>query len=203
MPPTTDLPVLFCAGKDDWERWLAGRHADAPGVWLQLAKKGAGVATVSYDEAVEAALCYGWIDSQKRACDAQFSLQRFTPRKPGSVWSAVNREKAQRLIEAGQMQPAGLRAVETAKANGRWESAYAGQRTIAVPDDLQAALDAEPEAAAFFATLSGANRYAVLYRVQTAKRPETRAARIASLVAMLARHETIHPQRPRAAEQQA
>jgi uncharacterized protein YdeI (YjbR/CyaY-like superfamily) len=198
--PAGDLPQLLCNDQAAWERWLEEHHAVAPGVWLQLARKDAGVASVSYDEAVEAALCYGWIDSQKRALDARFSLQRFTPRKAGSVWSAVNREKAQRLIAAGRMQPAGLRAIDVAKVNGRWDSAYAGQRTITVPDDLQQALDAEPEAAAFFATLSSANRYAVLYRVQTARRPETRAARIANLVAMLAHHETIHPQTPRSAE---
>ncbi|MHB8576306.1 MAG: YdeI/OmpD-associated family protein [Dehalococcoidia bacterium] len=198
MPAFADLPVLFCGTPAEWQRWLAENHATTPGVWLQIAKKAASVASVSYDAALELALCYGWIDGQKQAQDVEFWRQKFSPRGPRSLWSAINREKATRLIAAGQMQPAGLRAVEQAQANGRWDAAYTPQRTAEAPADLLQALAANAEAQAFFATLSGVNRYAVLFRIQTAKRPETRAARIAQFVSMLARHETVYPARGKA-----
>ena len=188
----TDDLRLRLARQDDWDRWLSEHAAHAPGVWLELARKGSAIQTLSYDEAVESALCHGWIDGQKRALDDDVWLQRFTRRTRQSRWSRINRDKATALIEAGRMQPAGHAAVEAARADGRWERAYEGARTIAVPDDLQRRLDETPAAAACFATLDGANRYAVLYRIQDAKRPETRARRIETFVAMLARGEKLH-----------
>ena len=176
-----------------FEAWLAEHHATEPDLWVRFAKKGAGVPSVSYDEALDAALCHGWIDGQVRTLDASWYLQRWTPRRPRSAWSKRNREKAEALIAAGRMRPAGLRQVEAARADGRWERAYDGPRTAAVPDDLRRALDAVPAAARFFATLSSQNRYSVIYRVETAKRPETRARKIRELVAMLAEERALHP----------
>jgi uncharacterized protein YdeI (YjbR/CyaY-like superfamily) len=190
-----DLPVLGFADQPAWESWLAEHHATAPGAWLKIVKKGSGAAGLSYPEALEVALCYGWIDGQKGGLDDEYWLQRFTPRKPGSRWSKINTEKAAELIEAGRMRPAGMREVERAREDGRWDGAYAGQRTIGVPDDLERALAADDAARAFFATLNSVNRYAILHRIGDAKRPETRARRIAKYVAMLAAHETIYPQR--------
>ena len=187
-----DLPILPFASAAAWEAWLEAEHTRAAGVWLQIAKKDTGIATVTYAQALEVALCFGWIDGQKRGFDATWFLQRFTPRKRGSRWSKINTGHAERLIAAGRMRPAGLAQVEAARADGRWEAAYHGQSSAAVPPDLQAALDANPQAAAFFATLRGANRYAILYRVQDAKRPETRRRRIERFVAMLERGETLH-----------
>jgi uncharacterized protein YdeI (YjbR/CyaY-like superfamily) len=192
--PRDDLPVLGFADPGAWESWLAERHAAAAGVWLKIAKKGSGGPGISYAEALEVALCYGWIDGQKGGLDDDYWLQRFTPRKPGSRWSKINTDKAAELIEAGRMQAAGMREVGLARADGRWQAAYQGQRTMAVPDDLERELAANDAARAFFATLSSGNRYAILYRIGDAKRPETRARRIATYVAMLAAHETIHPQ---------
>jgi uncharacterized protein YdeI (YjbR/CyaY-like superfamily) len=180
------------ASPADWAAWLAEHHEDSEGLWLKIARKGSGVDSVTYAEAVEVALCHGWIDGQKRALDDAQWLQRFTPRKARSRWSKINRDKATELIERGAMRPAGLREVERAKADGRWDAAYAGARSATVPADLQAALDADDRAREFFATLDGANRYAILYRVQDAKRPETRARRIAKYVAMLHKHRKIH-----------
>jgi uncharacterized protein YdeI (YjbR/CyaY-like superfamily) len=188
------LPTLACATQHEWEAWLEGHHAEEEaGVWLKLAKAGAGVASVSYAEALEVALCFGWIDGQKAALDERYWLQKFTPRRAKSIWSRVNREKALALMADGRMRPAGLRQVELAQADGRWEAAYASQRTITVPPDLQAALDSHPEAAACFATLNSANRYAILFRVHNAKKAETRAAKIAKFIGMLERGETFHP----------
>jgi uncharacterized protein YdeI (YjbR/CyaY-like superfamily) len=175
-----------------WEAWLRTHHASSEGVWLQLAKAGAAEPGLSYAEAIEAALCWGWIDGQKKGLDAQSFLQRFTPRRARSLWSKINRAKAEALIADGRMQPAGQAEIERARADGRWDEAYDGARTSAVPEDLQAAFARNERAAAFFATLDGANRYAVLWRVQTAKKPETRAKRIETLVQMLARGEKIH-----------
>jgi uncharacterized protein YdeI (YjbR/CyaY-like superfamily) len=188
-----DLPILRFASREEWRAWLAAEHATSAGVWLKLAKAGTGIASVTYAEALEVALCHGWIDGRKGGFDDEFWLQRFTPRKPRSRWSRINRDKATALIERGEMEPAGLREVDAAKADGRWDAAYEGQRTATVPDDLQRALDANPAAAAFFSTLDGANRYAILYRVQDAKKPETRARRIDKYVAMLAAGEKLHP----------
>jgi uncharacterized protein YdeI (YjbR/CyaY-like superfamily) len=186
-------PMLAFPDPAAWEKWLAAEHAGASGLWLKLAKKGCPHPTVSYAEALDIALCFGWIDGQKRPLDDDYWLQRFTPRKPKGKWSKINRGKAEALIAAGRMRPAGLREVEAAKADGRWDAAYEGQSTATVPDDLRQALDADADAAAFFATLDRGNRYAILYRVQEAKKPETRAARIAKFVAMLHDHQTVHP----------
>jgi uncharacterized protein YdeI (YjbR/CyaY-like superfamily) len=173
--------------------WLEAEGGRSPGVWLACVKKDAGVPGVSYADALEAALCRGWIDGQRRTGDERRFLQRFTPRGRRSRWSKINRTRAEALIAAGEMRPAGLAEVERARADGRWEAAYDSHRTATVPDDLRAALDASPRAAAFFAGLDSNNRYAVLYRVQEAKRPETRARRIAKYVAMLEAGEKLHP----------
>jgi uncharacterized protein YdeI (YjbR/CyaY-like superfamily) len=176
-----------------WRAWLAGHHASASGLWLKIAKSTATEGTLSYAEALDEALCFGWIDAQTRGLDDDYWLKRFTPRKRGSRWSKINTQKAEALIAAGRMQPAGLAEVESARADGRWAAAYAGPRSITVPDDLAAALAANPVAAAFFATLSSQNRYAILYRIGTVKRPETRARKIAQYVQMLTEHKTLHP----------
>lgn len=177
----------------EWEAWLQERHADTPGLWLKIAKTGAGMRSVSYAEALESALCYGWIDGQKAALDDQYWLQKFTPRRPKSGWSKVNCAKAEALIAAGRMRAAGLRQVELAKADGRWDAAYDSQRTIAVPADFQSELDQNAEAKQFFSSLDSTNRYAILRRIQTAQKPETRAARIQKFIDMLARHQKIYP----------
>ncbi|HEY1918110.1 MAG TPA: YdeI/OmpD-associated family protein [Streptosporangiaceae bacterium] len=175
-----------------WSAWLEENHEGSAGLWLKIAKKGAPSGTVSYAEAIEVALCFGWIDGQKGAIDEHYWRQRFTPRRTASKWSKINREKAEQLIAAGLMRPAGLRQVSAAQEDGRWSAAYEGQAAATVPADLALALEGNPEAAAFFATLTGANRYAILYRIQDAKRAQTRAARIEKFVAMCAAHETIH-----------
>jgi len=187
------LPIHLFAGPDELEKWLEENHASSQGVWLQIAKKGAPETSVTYGEALELALCFGWIDSQKRGFDETHFLQRFTPRRPRGRWSKINREKAEALIEARKVRPAGLAEVEAAKADGRWEAAYEGQRTAKVPPDLQRELDANPAAAEFFASLSSANRYAIVYRLDEAKKPETRERRLKKFVAMLERGEKIHP----------
>jgi uncharacterized protein YdeI (YjbR/CyaY-like superfamily) len=179
--------------QQEWHEWLAREGGRSAGVWLRIAKNGAAEPTISYADALEVALCFGWIDGQKRGHDEHYWLQRFTPRTPASKWSKINTEKAAALIDAGLMQPGGLREVERAKADGRWDRAYAGQRDASVPADLRAALDASPAASEFFETISGANRYAILYRIGSVKRPETRAKKIAQYVQMLAEHKTIHP----------
>ena len=186
------LPVLPFATPAAWDAWLRAHHADADGVWLKLAKAASGVPSVTYPEAVDVALCHGWIDGHKVSYDETYWLQRFTRRGPRSKWSKINRDNADALIAAGRMAPAGPREIDAAKRDGRWDAAYDSARTITVPDDLQAALDAEPRARDFFATIDRPNRYAILYRVQTAVRPETRARRIAQLVAMLAEGRRIH-----------
>jgi uncharacterized protein YdeI (YjbR/CyaY-like superfamily) len=188
-----DLPVVAFPSQDAWEGWLAEHHTTCAGVWLKIAKRGAGVTSVSYAEAVEVALCYGWIDGQKGALDEEYWRQRFTPRKPTSKWSRANREKALELISAGRMAPAGMHAVEAARADGRWDAAYASQSTATVPEDLRRALEASPAAARFFQTLDATNRYAILYRIQDAKKPDTRARRIARYLAMLEAGEKIYP----------
>jgi uncharacterized protein YdeI (YjbR/CyaY-like superfamily) len=193
VPETTgELPVLRFAGPAELEAWLERSAAASEGVWLKIAKKGAAELSVTYAEALELALCFGWIDSQKRGFDEQHFLQRFTPRRPRGRWSKINREKAEALIEAGTMRPAGLAEVEAARADGRWQAAYEGQRTAAVPADLRRELEANPAAAAFFAELDSANRYAILYRLDEAKKAETRKRRLRKFVAMLERGEKIH-----------
>ncbi|MCQ9184665.1 YdeI/OmpD-associated family protein [Streptomyces sp. IBSBF 2953] len=185
-------PVLLVATQEEWEKWLDENHEDVSGIWFQIPKNGSGVEGVDYAHALESALCYGWIDGQKKKLDDRHWLQRFTPRRPDSKWSKVNREKAAELIKSGRMRPAGLREVEKAKTDGRWEAAYAAQSKATVPDDLQAALDAAPKARDFFATLDSRNRYAILHRVEDAKKPETRAARIEKFVAMLAEQKKLY-----------
>ena len=189
-------PTLFKNAKA-FEAWLKKHHATSDGLWLQIAKKGADEPSVTYPEAVEIALCWGWIDGQKKGLDDQHFLQRFTPRRARSIWSKINVDKVAALIEAGRMQPSGHAQIEAAKADGRWAQAYDGAKTSTMPEDLQAALDASPKAKAFFATVDAGNRYAVLWRVQTAVKPETRAKRIAQLVEMLARGEVIHIFKPK------
>ena len=181
------------ASQGEFRAWLAANHATSEGIWLKIAKKGAVVSTVTYDEALEVALIFGWIDGQKRPQDATFWLQGFTRRGPRSVWSKRNCEKAQALIDAGLMEASGLAAVDRAKADGRWANAYDGQRDVQEPSDLMAALAAKPAALEFYGTLNSANCYAILYRIQDAKRPETRAARIAKFTAMLDRGEKLYP----------
>lgn len=195
--PLAERRVLTCPTRAAWEAWLVAHHAApearAGGVWLRIAKAGAPAPTVTYADALQVALCYGWIDGQKATADAGYWLQRFTPRTARSKWSEVNRHHAEALIASGAMREAGLREVERARADGRWAAAYAPQRTAAVPNDLAAALEASPAATAAFAALDARNRYAVLHRVQDAKRPETRARRIAQFVAMLAEGRTLYP----------
>jgi uncharacterized protein YdeI (YjbR/CyaY-like superfamily) len=186
------LPSLPFASEAEWEGWLLEHHQASDGVWVEIAKKGTGIESVRYPEVLEIALCFGWIDGRREALDERHFLQRFTPRRPRSRWSQINRQTAERLVAQGRMQPAGLAEVERARADGRWEAAYAGQKTITVPDDLQRALDARPAAKAFFAELSSQNRYAILFRLHDARRPETRARRLEKFVAMLEARETLH-----------
>ncbi|MFF9021286.1 YdeI/OmpD-associated family protein [Streptomyces eurythermus] len=190
---TQDLEILSFDSAEAFEAWLAENHASCPGIWLKLRKKGPGIVALDYAQALDVALCHGWIDGQKATFDDEWWLQRFTPRKPNSKWSKVNRDKVAALIEQGRMRPAGHAEIDRAKADGRWEAAYDGAKTATVPDDLAAALAAEPAAAAFFETLDRRNRYAVLYRIQDAKKAETRARRIEKFVAMLAKGERLHP----------
>src|SRR5579859_583065 len=193
MSNAEQFPILLFATQQDWEMWLQEHHREPAGVWLKLAKRAMGVSSVSYQEALESALCYGWIDGQKASFDEQYWLQKFTPRRPKSVWSQINCEKAMALVAAGRMQAEGLRQVELARADGRWDRAYASQSKATVPDDLQSELDKNPQARAFFNTLNSVNRYAILYRIQDAKRAETRAARIQKFIAMLERNEKLYP----------
>lgn len=188
-----DLPVVEFKQPSDWVDWLEENHAVSSGVWLRLAKKGSGIPSLSYDEALEAALCFGWIDGQKKSHDDKTWLQKLTPRGPRSIWSKVNREKIEKLVADGRMRPAGLQAVERARQNGQWEAAYDSQSRSAVPPDLQAELDKSKAARDFFATLNSQNRYAILFRIQTAKKAETRAKRIHDFVEMLKRKEKLHP----------
>jgi uncharacterized protein YdeI (YjbR/CyaY-like superfamily) len=188
-----DLPIIQFASRDAWGAWLEGQHATSDGLWLKFARKYSGLETVTYDQAVEIALCYGWIDGQVRSFDEDYYLQRFTPRRPRSKWSKINRQKATKLIERGEMKPAGLREVERAKADGRWDAAYDAPSTATVPEDLKRALGKNEIAREFFATLDRRNRYTILYQIQDAKRPETRARRIAKYVAMLAEREKPYP----------
>lgn len=184
--------ILSMSAQAEWESWLEQHGAESPGAWLRIAKKGAEHPTISYAEAVESALCFGWIDGQKRAEDAHYWLQRFTPRTPKSIWSRINKAKAEALMAAGRIRAAGLEEIERAKKDGRWNAAYASASTATVPQDLQEALDANRKAKEFFATLNGQNRYAILFRIQTVKRPETRAKKIAQFVEMLSKGEKLH-----------
>jgi uncharacterized protein YdeI (YjbR/CyaY-like superfamily) len=186
-------PVGSFASRGAWAAWLAAEHAGSDGIWIKFAKKGSGVESVTQAEAIEVALAFGWIDGQAAKLDDEHFLQRFTPRRSRSRWSRVNREKATALIERGEMQPAGLREVERAKADGRWAAAYEPPSTAKVPDDLRRELERHDGAAELFDRLDSRNRYAILYRVEDAKKPETRARRIAKYAAMLAEGKTIYP----------
>ena len=194
--PKAATEVVGFASAAEWSAWLAAHHDDSPGVWLRIAKKGNASPSVTYAEAVEAALCWGWIDGQKaKAPPAEAEawwLQRFTPRTTRSPWSKINRDKATALIGRGAMQPPGLREVERAKADGRWDAAYDPPSAATVPDDLAAALEADPAAQAAFEALDRTNRYAILYRLQSAKRPETRARKVEQFVEMLREGRTLH-----------
>lgn len=191
MATQRDLPIVEAGDQRAWRRWLTAHHASESGVWLKFAKKGSPTATVSYPEALEEALCFGWIDGQVRRFDEHFYLQRFTPRRPRSKWSQINREKATRLISEGRMQPAGLAQVEAAKADGRWEAAYPAQSQARVPEDFQRALEENPEAHAFFRTLTGSARYAFLYRLHDIRKPEVRTKRIAEYIQRLSAGRTL------------
>lgn len=186
-----EQPVLFFATPVELEAWIDEHGEESDGIWLKFARKDSGIESVVYAEAVEIALSHGWIDGQAKRLDDDHYLQRFTPRRPRSKWSRINREKAERLIAEGRMRAGGLREIEGAKKDGRWEDAYDSPSTATVPDDFQAALDAEPAAAEFFASLGSTKRYSFLYRITDAKRPETRAKRIAEYVELLARGETL------------
>jgi uncharacterized protein YdeI (YjbR/CyaY-like superfamily) len=192
MTSKPELPVLEFSSQQQWADWLEQNHAQAQGVWVKFAKKGSGARTVTYAEAVEEALCYGWIDGQAARHDDSYYLQRFTPRRARSRWSQINCGRAERLIAQKRMKAAGLAQVEAARDDGRWEAAYAPPSAATTPEDLQRALDENREAKAFFETLNAANRYAIIYRLNDAKRPETRARRLAEYVAMLAEHRTLH-----------
>jgi len=193
MKNADNLPIISFETQQDWEAWLKERHADTKGLWLKLAKKNTDIPSLSYAEALECALCYGWIDGQKASFDDLYWLQKFTPRGPKSIWSKVNCDKATALLTEGRMQPAGILQVERAQADGRWEAAYESQSKITVPADFQSELDKNEQAQEFFNTLNSVNRYAILFRIQTAKRPETRTARIQKFIAMLSQQQKIYP----------
>ena len=193
MREIAELPTLPFENKKKWADWLARQHDKSAGVWLKLAKKDSRIPSVTYEEALDVALCYGWIDGQKKGFDDKYWLQKFTPRGPKSIWSKINTEKAERLIASGEMKPSGLKAVEAAKQDGRWGAAYSSQKNISVPEDFQSALDKNRIAKAFFATLNSANRYAILFRITTARKPETRTKRIQQFVEMLERGEKLYP----------
>lgn len=187
-----DLPVLFFENAAAWEAWLRKNHQDPKGVWLKFARKSSGITSVQHDDSLEVALCYGWIDGQSRGWDDTYFLQKYTPRRPRSTWSKVNIAKVEQLIADGRMQPSGQAAIDAAKADGRWDLAYEPQSTAKVPADFQEALDNHPKAEAFFESLSAANRYAFIWRVVTAKKPETREARIEKFITMLLDGKTFH-----------
>jgi uncharacterized protein YdeI (YjbR/CyaY-like superfamily) len=191
--PQDELPVVPFPSPEAWGAWLAENHDSSNGLWVKIAKKASGLATVAYPEVLEIALSYGWIDGQRRALDETWFLQKFTPRRARSRWSRINRDKAAGLIESGRMKPAGLREVERAKADGRWDAAYESQRTIPVPDDLRRELESDDAMREFFEGLDSQNRYAILYRLQDAKRPETRARRLTQFVRMLKEGRKLHP----------
>lgn len=191
MPTPGDLSILPFESKQKFAAWLAKNHDQSAGLWLKLAKKASGIPSVTYAEALDVALCHGWIDGQKGSFDEQYFLQKFTPRRPKSIWSKINVQHVERLIASGEMLPAGLKAVEAARQDGRWAAAYASPKNIVVPADFQAALQKNRKALAFFETLSGSRRFAFLFRIETAKKAETRARRIAQFVEILDRGETL------------
>jgi uncharacterized protein YdeI (YjbR/CyaY-like superfamily) len=189
---SSELLTLPFATKNKWAEWLARQHAKSLGIWLKLAKKDSGIASVTYDEALDVALCYGWIDGQKKGFDDKYWLQKFTPRGSKSIWSKINTVKAEKLIASGEMKSAGLKAIELAKRDGRWAAAYESQKNISVPDDFQSVLDKNKKAKDFFATLNSVNRYAILFRIHNAKKAETRVKRIQQFIEMLEKKEKIY-----------
>ena len=191
MSISNELPTLPFESKTKFADWLAKNHDKSAGLWLKIAKKATGISTVTYAEALDVALCYGWIDGQKGSFDEQYFLQKFTPRRPKSIWSKINVEKVEGLIASGEMKPAGLKAVKAAKMDGRWAAAYSSQKNMEVPADFQSALYKNKKAKAFFETLTGSRRYLFLFRVETAKKAETREKRIRQFVEMLAKGETL------------
>ena len=193
MQNANGLPIMSFETQQDWERWLTDHHTGTKGIWLKIAKKETGILSVNYSEALDSALCYGWIDGQKASFDGQYWLQKFTPRRPKSIWSKVNCDKATALIAEGRMQPAGIRQVELAKADGRWESAYESQSKITIPADFQSELDKNQKAKDFFSALDSINRYAILFRIHSAKKPATRSARINKFIEMLSNNQKIYP----------
>ncbi len=192
MKNTDNSPVIAFETASDWETWLSEHHEDTGGIWLKIAKKESRLPSVTYAEALDSALCYGWIDGQKASFDDQYWLQKFTPRRPKSMWSKINCDKVAALIAEGRMQPAGMRQVELAKADGRWELAYEPQSKITIPEDFQRELDKNQEAHNFFKTLNSVNRYAVLHRIQIVKKPESRAALIQKYIEMLSKHHKLY-----------
>ena len=188
-----DLPVIAFSSRQAFDVWLTSQPADCRGLWLKIAKKSSGIASISRAEAVDSALCHGWIDGQLDSFDGDYWLIRFTPRQSASQWSEINRARAQELVALGRMRPAGVKEMERAKKDGRWDAAYAGQSKAQVPDDLARALAKSKKAKAFFETLDSKNRFSILYRVHSAKKPEARAARIEKFVAMLVEGETLYP----------
>ena len=193
MSNTPDLPVIPLQSQEEWEEWLADNHATSNGVWLQFFKKASGKKTITHAEALDEALCYGWIDGQSKSYDDESWLQKFTPRRARSVWSKVNIQNVERLIQAGKMKPAGLQQIEAAKLDGRWERAYDSPSNATVPDDFLQELEKDKKAKAFFDTLNKANTYAIIYRLQTAKKPETRQRRMRAILEMLSKGEKFHP----------
>jgi uncharacterized protein YdeI (YjbR/CyaY-like superfamily) len=191
MNKASELPIIAFSSKSAWVNWLDTHHSNSAGIWLKLAKKASGIESVTFLEALEVALCYGWIDSQGKTFDDKYYLQKFTPRGPKSVWSLINRDKVEKLIAGGKIKPSGLAAIEAAKADGRWDRAYASQSNSVVPDDFEKALNKNDEAKAYFESLSSANRYAFLYRLQQTK-PEKRAAKIESFIEKLKNKQAFH-----------
>ena len=189
MSAPSDLPIIAFGSAEEWRSWIEQHQAERGGLWIKLARKSSGIQSITYDEALDIALCFGWIDAQRKALDDQYFIQRFCPRRPTSKWSQRNRDKVERLIASGAMTPAGLREIERAKADGRWDAAYDGPANMKVPDDLAEELAKNEKAKTFFDTLNSSNRYAILYRIHDAKRPETRTRRIEKFVGMLARGE--------------
>jgi uncharacterized protein YdeI (YjbR/CyaY-like superfamily) len=185
------LPVILFETQESWGNWL-GKNKSATGVWVRIAKKGSGINSINYKETLEVALCFGWIDGVSNKFDEKTWVQRFTPRKPNSKWSKINKIKAEELISAGKMKPSGMAAIEIAKQKGIWDAAYDSQKTIEIPEDLQVELDKNPEAAEFFKSLESVNRYAILYRLQTTRNPEIRTKKLAQFIEMLKRKEKIH-----------
>ena len=193
MNTKPDFPVIPFESPEQWQQWLAENHADLDGVWIRLFKKGSGKRTITFAEALDEALCYGWIDGQSKSYDQESWLQKFTPRRARSLWSKVNIQNVERLIEAGKMKPAGLQQIEAAKQDGRWERAYDSPSTATVPEDFLQELNKDEKAKAFFESLNKTNTYAITWRLQTAKKPETRQKRMKAILEMLAKGEKFHP----------